>query len=82
MNKIYLVINTQEDNYIINICTSVKVAETLAEVYKNNFIKNGDYKPEEVDFIEVKPLELRDDVNILWDVYSDDIEAGFTYAQE
>lgn len=81
MDKLFLVKNIEDDydnGTILSICSSEEAAERMAEIVKQNFLKLN--HEEEIDFIVVEEMELRDDVEILWDLFPNDKTGGFTYA--
>lgn len=69
MKKIYLVIidlYENEENSIINICTSYEKAEELM----NEYIDNGKDLPEENQFsYHIDEIEVDYSKDILWDCY-------------
>ena len=84
MNKLFLVKNVEDDydnGTILSICSNKESAERMAEIIKQNFLSNLSRKIVEVDFIVVEEIELLDNIEILWDLYPNDKESGFTYAQ-
>ena len=74
--KIYLVLNTETDPYVIDICSNKQIACMLADKYKDNFIRNTDKIP---DFIKVKEVDLDNTVDVLWTMYPDSAEVNFSY---
>lgn len=70
MDKIFLVKNTQDNHdngTILSICPTREAADRVADPVINNF--KFAYKDIEIDFIEVEEIELREDVDIMWDLY-------------
>ena len=64
--KLYLVINLEEEPYIINICDNEEKAEELSDTYRSNYMRNH-YEAPPFDVVTVDT----DDSNngILFDVY-------------
>ncbi len=69
----YLVINYEEDPFIINICSNRDTAEELKEIYDNNF-----HMDDMDSFIRIEKIEGSGD--ILWTAYPEDKLKQFVYA--
>lgn len=68
--KLYLILNTKLDNFVLDICKTKETAEKLAENYRKNFINEIELSIEEAnDLIIVK--EIDDSKDILWDCYNE-----------
>ena len=81
MDKLFLVKNIEDDydnGMILSICSSEEVAERMADVVKHNFKLLGKAYD---DLIVVEEIELHSNVEILWDLYPEEKERGFTYAE-
>lgn len=73
---VYLVLNIENDPFVIDICRTLDAAEKLASSYKANFYESG---RDSDDFIEVKKLNLDSVVDVFWTAYPEDKEPEITY---
>lgn len=69
----YLVINYEDDPFIVDICSDRDTAEELKEIYDNNFQIDGRESP-----IGIEKVEGIGDV--LWTAYPQDKLKQFVYA--
>lgn len=76
---IYLVINTEGDPFIIDICRTVGAANYLADKYRKNFEKYHEY----CDFIEVEKVSLNSMDDVFWTAYnsSEDKDPALSYSE-
>lgn len=82
MDKLFLVKNIEDDydnGTILSICSSEEAAERMADVVKHNFGLIG--KSNANDFIVVEEIDVCSNFEVLWDLYPNEREKGFTYAE-
>lgn len=73
---IYLVLNVKEETVVLDICSSLEVANELVDIYTSNFKNNTGGK---CDFIMVEPVDTSTDSDVFWTLYQEDKEDKFTY---
>lgn len=73
---IYLVLNVEDQPVVLDICSSLEVANSLAKIYTTNFESNKRCK---CDFIMVEPVDTDTGSDILWTLYPEDREDKLTY---
>lgn len=72
MKYMYLVINNEEDPFVIDICTNLETAEELKEMYDNNFLETYEDSP-----IIIEKISNVGDV--LWTAYPEDQKPQYEY---
>lgn len=73
---IYLVLNVKGETVVLDICSSLEVANELADIYTSNFKNNTGDK---CNFIIVEPVDTNTDSDVFWTLYQDDKEDKFAY---
>lgn len=70
MNKLYLVLNVENESFVVNICSTSDKAMELAIKYRNNFVEN-DYDEEDAyNIIQVVEVDITDNP-VIWDCYGE-----------
>lgn len=64
MNKLYLVLNCEEEKFVIDICTNYNTANMLAQQYMKNFIENK-HTDNASEIIQIEEVDINGS-DIIW----------------